>query len=153
ATCGNGPLDRLLCRVPHRGQTRLCGDLVRGWRSHLLANVGKPNEYMAMFVALTLVTFGTMAFLGPNEAFAASYSVWGWLFTFLLFFGTTASVLFFYLFPDGRFVPRWTLLLAFALVVVQVHSFFLPDLPLLQWLNVPGQTENVFFLASIMFAQ
>jgi hypothetical protein len=114
---------------------------------------GKSNEYFALFVALTLVTFGTMAFLGPNETFAGSASLWRWLFVFVVFFGNTFSILFFYLFPDGRFVPRWMGVLAVVLVVLQVRSFFFPDLPLLRWLYLPGQTENIFFLASIVFAQ
>jgi signal transduction histidine kinase len=114
---------------------------------------GKPNERMALFVALTLITFGTMAFLGPHETFAGSSSVWRWLFVFVVFSGSTFSILFFYLFPDGRFVPRWMGMLAFVLVVLQVRSFFFPDLPLLRWLSLPGQTENIFFLASIVFAQ
>src|SRR5947209_3551776 len=114
---------------------------------------GKSNEYLALFVALTLVTFGTMAFLGPNETFAGSASLWRWLFVFVVFFGNTSSILFFYLFPDGRFVPRWMSVLAFVLVVLQVHSFFFPDVLFLRWLNLPGPTENIFFLASIVFAQ
>src|SRR3989442_3073356 len=57
---------------------------------------GKPNERMALFVALTLITFGTMAFLGPHETFAGSSSVWRWLFVFVVFSGSTFSILFFY---------------------------------------------------------
>src|SRR5947209_340087 len=114
---------------------------------------GKPNERMALFVALTLVTFGTMAFLGPHETFAGSSSVWRWLFVFVVFFGNTASILFFYLFHDGRFVPRWTLLLAFVLVVLQVFNFFFPDSPLPRWVGSLGPAENIIFLTSIVFAQ
>jgi signal transduction histidine kinase len=114
---------------------------------------GKSNEYLALFVALTLVTFGTMAFLGPHETFAGSASLWRWLFVFVVFFGNTSSILFFYLFPDGRFVPRWMSVLAVVLLVLQVHSFFFADVLFLRWLTVLDPLENIFFLASIVFAQ
>jgi hypothetical protein len=42
-----------------------------------------------------------------------------------------------YLFPDGRFVPRWSRWFALALIALTVPNFFFPDSPL-NWGQWPG---------------
>jgi hypothetical protein len=62
--------------------------------------------------------------------------------TTLDFLGSASIVLLFYLFPDGRFVPRWSLWLAAPWVLSQGIAYFFPDTLvsprhwplLLQWL-------------------
>jgi hypothetical protein len=69
------------------------------------------------------------------------------------FLGNTSLVLFFYLFPDGRFVPRWTRALAVAFVIGQIDEYFfpssfLPDIP-----DPLNTAVVVGLLASIVYAQ
>jgi hypothetical protein len=78
----------------------------------------KSDELMAMFVALALVTYGSLAFIDNIDnldAVAAGYPALWWSFTLVTFMGNIFPVLFFYLFPDGRFVPRWTGVVAILL--------------------------------------
>ena len=68
----------------------------------------RSNELMALFVALLLVLLGA-TFSGAIEALGNLHPVWDRLGSFLESFMSIGSVfLFFFLFPDGRFVPRWT---------------------------------------------
>jgi len=63
---------------------------------------------MALFTSLSLITFGTFS-IYPDLAVLAGENSAGWLLVRLLgFFGSASLLLFFFLFPDGRFVPRWT---------------------------------------------
>jgi signal transduction histidine kinase len=70
------------------------------------------------------------------------------------FLGKIFPVLLFYLFPDGRFVPRWTRMVAISLVVVGVCFHFFPDSSLSRWLSSPpGLVLSVCFIATAVFAQ
>ncbi len=64
----------------------------------------KPDDWMALFVSLTLVIVGFAQF-NSEEAVAP---LWRVPVLFLGFLGFVAFVILCFLFPDGRFVPRWT---------------------------------------------
>ena len=57
--------------------------------------------------------------------------------------------IFFYLFPDGRFVPRWTRFLAVASALLFVPDIFFPD----SALAVVAGTLFFAFVGSLVFAQ
>ncbi len=92
----------------------------------------KSNDRMGLFVSLLLITFGC---LGVDEVHINVLSnpplpilLFGYL---VLFLQWPALGFFFYLFPDGRFVPRWSWLLGF-LFVVQLGFYLVPypyDIP------------------------
>lgn len=68
----------------------------------------KSHERMAWLASLWLVTFGVTLFEGEVRAIAAAYP---WLtlpiYFLILLGGVFLLGLFFMLFPNGRFVPRW----------------------------------------------
>jgi hypothetical protein len=66
----------------------------------------KPEDRMALLVSLMLITFGA-AFFVPYPVLDLSL-VWKFLAATVSFIGSALLVLFLYIFPDGRFVPRWT---------------------------------------------
>ena len=117
----------------------------------------RSDERMALFVALALVTYGSLAFLDNVDnldAVAAGYPALWWSFTLVTFMGNIFPVLFFYVFPDGRFVPRWTRVVAILLVVVGVCFHFFPDSSLSRWLtSPPGLVLSVCFIATALFSQ
>jgi len=80
----------------------------------------KSHDWMTLFVSLFLVTFGVtnaLGLAGLREAPKLPYE-------FLNFVSWTSAPIFFYLFPDGRFVPSWTRPLAVILIALQVPSSF-----------------------------
>jgi hypothetical protein len=86
----------------------------------------KPEARMALFVSLMLVSFGPIGF-GNNTLYALgnSHPLWWWPVRFMLSVAFISFFVSFYLFPDGRFVPRWTRLLVVILVVYQIlYSLF-----------------------------
>jgi hypothetical protein len=89
----------------------------------------KSAERMALFSALTLVTFGGATFTGALDALARAYLGWWWVVACLAFLGGTSIILLFYLFPDGRFVPRWSRWLAGPWILLQGGRYFFPDSP------------------------
>ena len=83
----------------------------------------KSDERMALFVALALVTFGSMAFvynLDDLETLESAYPALWWLFALVTFLGNIFPVFLLYVFPDGRFVPGWTRVPAISLLVLGV---------------------------------
>jgi signal transduction histidine kinase len=117
----------------------------------------KSEERIALFVALALVTYGSLAFIDSTDnldAVAAGNPALWWSLTLVTFMGNIFPVLFFYLFPDGTFVPRWTRVVAILLVVVGVCFHFFPDSSLSQWFrSPPGLVLGVCFIATALFSQ
>jgi hypothetical protein len=80
---------------------------------------GKPDEPLAWFVSLTLLTFGA-GFPGFLQVVALYGSVWMLAAKLVTFLATASIVLFFYIFPTGRFVPRWTRILGALWVLLSL---------------------------------
>jgi hypothetical protein len=91
----------------------------------------KSDDPMALFVALLLVLFGA-TFASDIEGSELLGSVGAWLINLLESLALAFLLVFFYLFPTGRFVPRWTRWLAVLLVAPLVLFSFLPG-----WISKP----------------
>jgi hypothetical protein len=88
----------------------------------------KSNEWMALFVAFVLITFGAIWPTNTN-GLAALYPGWSWLFTNADQLSIIFLVVFFLIFPDGRFVPRWLGWLVLVVIALLVLESFFPALP------------------------
>jgi hypothetical protein len=67
----------------------------------------KQNEGVGIFVSLTLILFGT-ASIPTMAALAWLDRGWDIPLRYLNISGWILLLIFFYVFPDGRFTPRWT---------------------------------------------
>lgn len=114
----------------------------------------KSSDYFALLVATALVTFGLVTTsIGSPDTLSTHSPIWWLIFTFLTFLGEISIFLFFYLFPDGHFVPRWTSGPVFVLVVVFGCLFFFPDLSISKWLIPLSLVWLTPFLALGVFVQ
>jgi hypothetical protein len=88
----------------------------------------RSDDRMALFTSLTLVTFAVFYLYegGPN-ALAAQYPALGLPVHLLAFFGSVSFALFFYLFPDGRLVPRWARWVLVLWVAHEAPYHFFPN--------------------------
>jgi hypothetical protein len=82
----------------------------------------RSDDYMALLTSLFLVTFGTIALDTTNAALISSRPAWWLPVEGVQIVGEVFVVLFFLLFPGGRFVPRWTRWLAVAFIAFLVSS-------------------------------
>lgn len=95
----------------------------------------------AIFVSLTLILWG-LTFTGVLSALERD-SAWFLPVAAVNFLGAALITLFFYVFPDGRFAPRWALWLALIFIVTQIPMYFRPDVAPLNplrwppWLYIP----------------
>ena len=67
----------------------------------------KSQERLAWFVSLMLLTFGA-TYVDPLTVLAQQHPTWALPTHVVGFTGVVTLVLSLYLFPNGRFVPRWT---------------------------------------------
>jgi hypothetical protein len=94
----------------------------------------RSDDRMALFVSLALLTFGTATFTFTMTALAAQYPAALEIpVAFLHFLGAASFGLFLYLFPDGRFVPRWTRWVALVWLGWQLAEHFFPS-----WVSDPN---------------
>ena len=105
----------------------------------------RSEDRMALFASFTLLMFGGAAIndiAGAHPAF--------WFPAHLLnYIGQVSFGVFFYLFPDGRFVPHWTRWLAVASAVLFVPDVFFAGSAL------SALTDPLFFvfILSLVFTQ
>ena len=88
----------------------------------------KSDERTALLGAFAVVVWG-ITFPNTTLALAESYPAAEPPVALLGLLGMAAFTLFFYMFPDGRFVPRWTRWLALALISLVAPSYFFPESP------------------------
>ena len=87
----------------------------------------RSDDWMALFVSLFLVIIGVNFSVQAQATLVTNVqTVWYWSHTVLIGLGWVSLSLLLYLFPDGRFVPRWTRLLA---VFVVASNLFLDISP------------------------
>jgi hypothetical protein len=117
----------------------------------------KSDDWMALLVALTLMLFG-VTFSPPLAAlyvFAGTHSVWRLLITSTSVIAYGCMGLFFCLFPDGRFIPRWACWLALLNLVYQV-PFIVPlnsPLSFEHWPPLFFALLEVSFVVMLLFIQ
>jgi hypothetical protein len=100
----------------------------------------RPNDWMVMFVGLTLLLTGMLYTAPPFEA-----AVPVWLLALLAGLAEISQVAFVYLFPDGRFFPWWSWLLLLPLLVWRPAIWGLNYLPHFLALQAQGQTSGEDF--------
>lgn len=116
----------------------------------------RRDEWIALFVAFSLVTSGA-TFPLTNMAAPAGLTpgAWDFLVSVVVYTSLFFSMALLYLFPDGRFYPRWTRWLAAVWAVALFFAIFLPEsaLSLKRW---PVLAQVIILLglgASGAFAQ
>ena len=88
----------------------------------------KPKDRVAVFVATTLVSF--VAFLDPIfDSPSPTDSSWYLPSMAVQAIGWVTAISFYLVFPNGRFVPRWSRFLVPALVVSALIWVLFPDSP------------------------
>ncbi len=89
----------------------------------------RSDDPMALLVSLFLVAFGTVTVDATDaDALISAQQAWRLPVEGVQIVGEVCVVLFFLLFPGGRFVPRWTRWLALAFIAFQVSRDLFPDL-------------------------
>jgi hypothetical protein len=89
----------------------------------------RSDDRMALLVSMFLVSFGPVTVDTTDaEALISAQPAW-WLPVWAVdIVGNVCAVLFFLLFPSGRFAPRWTRWLAVAFSAFQVSGILFPEL-------------------------
>jgi hypothetical protein len=85
----------------------------------------RSDDRMALFAALMLALWG-LTFTNTMPALAAARPAWSLPVAGARFVGAALLTLFFFIFPDGRFVPGWARWLAAIFVLSQVPRYFFP---------------------------
>jgi hypothetical protein len=84
----------------------------------------KSDDRLALLASLSLVLFPIAV---STQVLGTLPSAWTWLVECAEFFSNVCLGLFFYLFPSGRFVPRWTRWLMIVTVAYWAFNIFFPD--------------------------
>jgi signal transduction histidine kinase len=96
----------------------------------------RSNDRMALLVALFLVLFPAAQGLESPAAVGAAYPSLQVLTNLLDVLGWLSFLSFFFLFPDGRFVPRWTGVLVGAYVLLNMLVGLFHTLPFAETISL-----------------
>ena len=123
------------------------------WAIGALVFWRRSENWVALLISIMLVTFGALNLIQlPSEA-NPSVGVPG---VVLMLFGYVSLFVAFYLFPDGRFVPRWTRWLVIVWILYVASLFVLPESsPFSPW-SLPAAVRIPLALGlfgTIVFAQ
>ncbi len=107
----------------------------------LILFMQRSDDWMAIFLSLMIMTFGMrVTSLGNEVMTQAGYQ---YLFSPILMMGELGIILLGWLYPDGRFAPRW---LKYALPVVIIN------IALLYWPGSPFYASNLPLIYSTVNA-
>ena len=111
----------------------------------------KSDEWMPLLLSLALVLFG----IDTLDLVAEAYPILSLPGAFIECLGAICFFISFYLFPDGRFVPRWTRVPASMWIAFLVPVYFFPASPFsaTTWPPLPVASLTLALLGTLMFAQ
>src|ERR687893_828179 len=103
----------------------------------------RSDERMALLTSMFLVAFGTVAVdpIDAADTLISSQPAWWLPVRGVEMVGVVSVVLFFLLFPNGRFVPRWTRWVAVAWL-----AFSVPVIPFPELYSGSPALESVYYL-------
>jgi hypothetical protein len=109
----------------------------------------RSEDRMALFGSFTLLVFGGAAVAGTMHELAESRSAFRFPVNLLDYVGQICFGAFFYLFPDGRFVPLWTRWLVAASLLLFIPQVFFSGS------SLAAVTAPLFFcfVGTLVFAQ
>lgn len=107
--------------------------------------IRKPNDLFTIFVTIMLVTFGTATFTGGLSGIASAYPNLAWLTQTISLIGSVGILAFFFVFPNGRFTPRWTMAMLIAWFLYQILRYYFPNSSLI--LHGDAAIYNLLFVA------
>ena len=87
----------------------------------------RPDDWMAVFVSLTLVANGAVNPFSPLHTLVEAHDNLDLPVNLLAYFAVLSSISLLYVFPTGRFAPVWTLPLAVVWAFVAGPAVFAPD--------------------------
>ncbi len=115
----------------------------------------RSSDRMAIFSALTLITFGAGRFPMAPSALLLAHPQWALAIDGARFLGSACLSIFVFVFPGGHFAPWWTRWIALAWIIPQLGEFFLPGTRFdLTRASPPFQLAGFLgFVAAAVFAQ
>ncbi|NNJ09131.1 hypothetical protein EKD04_002180 [Chloroflexales bacterium ZM16-3] len=117
----------------------------------LFVAIKLPRDPVALFLALTLVLLGAVETSMTDALINAEWStvavVWRWPVLALRALEMICALTMLYVFPDGRFTPRWTRPLAVVWALANIAWLLFPDLP---FNTIYGPTWRATPLASLL---
>ena len=115
----------------------------------------RSRDWMVLLVSLTLIILGTVNNTDYQQLAAAYHPIVLLPGTLLQFLFNILPLLVGYLFPNGRFVPRWTLWLALLVVLFAGGGTLFPSSPfnVSTWPGPLGTVVQVVIIGTALFAQ
>lgn len=107
--------------------------------------IRKPNDPFTIFVTIMLVVFGTATFTGGMREITMTYPQLKGLTQTIEFIGSVAILALFFVFPNGRFTPHWTLAIFTGWFLFELPRYFFPNIFLI--LHGNSVLYNLLFLS------
>lgn len=114
--------------------------------SAIVIFIRKPNDLFTIFVTVMLVTFGVATFSGGIEGAADAYPFLHGVTESIALFGNFAIIAFLFVFPNGKFTPRWVSFILAGWILFQLPKYYFPQSSLNIAVSNPLLYNILFFL-------
>lgn len=95
----------------------------------ILIYTRKSTSWIGLLGSLSMVLFGVMTMGSNSHVILAFPFPWNRIGATLDYFGIVSFILFLFVFPNGQFQPRWSILPILLLVILSLPEYFIPGLP------------------------
>lgn len=90
----------------------------------------RSDDWLALLMAFALVANGSLIYLSLTYSLEDVEPITRAAVELIIAIGLISSVFLLYLYPSGKFVPRWTVFLVLAWGIMLAIAIFAPDLPI-----------------------
>lgn len=110
----------------------------------------KSDNWVALLIAIMIITFGSDISIFIN-ALSETNQPWYTVARFLRSIGEACAIIGAYVFPNGRFVPRWTRPLAYFLFIWQPLTFLIPTIGPMNWQPLTRLLWQIGWTSTIIY--
>lgn len=109
----------------------------------------KPNDPFAIFVTVMLVTYGLATSSDGLRTIAIRDPQLSWLVATIAVIGVWSIHAFLYVFPNGRFIPRWTVAFFIIWVLYQTPRYYFPNSVFNIQSSIPSLYNTLFIAGNL----
>jgi signal transduction histidine kinase len=113
----------------------------------------RPRTWFVYLLSLSFAVSGASVYPPSIDHLIPDRPGWAFIIRIFTIFSIGFFFMFAFFFPDGHYVPRWTIVpILYNVIGMVLVGFFNHDLPTTKWWNVVNAAASLLFVCSIVYS-